>query len=75
MIFFFFAFFKKAKEMENNWTSRAWEIVNNMVSWEVRDFFPFKEHSTDIMKTVNDKIVAISDYILIFTFFKGKLRV
>ena len=46
-----------------------------MVSWEVRDFFPFKEHSTDIMKTVNDKIVAISDYILIFTFFKGKLRV
>ena len=74
MIFFFFAFFKKVKEMENNWTSRTWEILNNMVAWEVRHFFPSSEHSTD-MKTVNDNKVAISDYILIFTFFKGKPRV
>ena len=38
-------------------------------------FFPSSEHSTD-MKTVNDNIVAISDYyIFIFTFFKGKPRV
>ena len=39
-----------------------------------KTFFPSSEHSTD-MKTVNDNIVAISDYILIFTFFKGKPRV
>ena len=40
-----------------------------------KTFFTSSEHSTDIMKNVNDNIVAISDYILIFTFFKGKLRV
>ena len=41
-----------------------------------KTFFLFKEHSTDIMKTENDNIVAISDYMLYFNiFFKGKSRV
>ena len=28
-----------------------------------KTFFPSSEHSTDITKTANDNIVAISDYI------------
>ena len=43
-----------------------------MVSWEVRHFFPSSEHSADIMKTVNDNIVAISDYIFYVYFFQGE---
>ena len=31
-----------------------------------KTFFPSSEHSTDIMKTVNDNTVAMSDYIYYF---------
>ena len=36
-----------------------------------KTFFPSSEHSTD-MKTVNDNIVAISDYIFYVYFFQGE---
>ena len=37
-----------------------------------KTFFPSSEHSTDITKTANDNIVAISDYIFYVYFFQGE---
>ena len=37
-----------------------------------KKFFPSSEHSTDIMKTVNDNTVAMSEYIFYLLFLQGE---
>ena len=39
-----------------------------------KTFFPSSEHSTDIMKTVNDNTVAMSEYIFYLLFFTRRSR-